>query len=89
MAAQHRIQHEHGGVIFDNLTPRQHEVLILLAEGLSNQEIANKLHITISTVESHLHAIFSRIGVESRTEAAILAVRAGLVPDDTEDPRNP
>lgn len=72
-----------------DLTPRQREVLILLAEGLPNQTIANQLHIAASTVESHLHAIFTRIGVESRTEAAVLAVRAGLVPDDTEDPRNP
>ena len=61
------------------LTGRETEVLCLLAEGRSNQEIADALYISQSTVASHVAHILGKLGVQSRTEAAIHALRAGLV----------
>ena len=61
------------------LTSREVEVLQLLAEGMSNKEIAQALVITPRTVNFHLDNIYSKLGVSSRTEAAIYALRHGLV----------
>jgi signal transduction histidine kinase/DNA-binding CsgD family transcriptional regulator len=60
------------------LTSREVEVLQLLAEGMSNKEIAQALVITPRTVNFHLDNIYSKLGVSSRTEAAIYALRHGL-----------
>jgi predicted ATPase/DNA-binding CsgD family transcriptional regulator len=60
------------------LTARELEVLRLLADGLSNQEIATRLFITHRTVTTHVHNILGKLGVESRTAAAALAIRLGL-----------
>jgi signal transduction histidine kinase/DNA-binding CsgD family transcriptional regulator len=59
------------------LTPREMEVIQLLAEGLSNKEIARLLFISPRTVNFHLDNIYSKLGVSSRTEAAIYALRHG------------
>jgi DNA-binding CsgD family transcriptional regulator len=61
------------------LTPREMEVIQLLAEGLSNKEIARLLFISPRTVNFHLDNIYSKLGVSSRTEAAIYALRHGWV----------
>jgi serine/threonine protein kinase/DNA-binding CsgD family transcriptional regulator len=61
------------------LTSRELEVLQLLAEGLSNKEIARALVITPRTVNFHLDNVYSKLGVKSRTEAAIYALRHGLI----------
>ncbi|MGW1354287.1 response regulator [Streptomyces sp. NPDC002409] len=61
------------------LTGREREVLKLIGEGLSNQEIAGRLHITIGTVKTHVVAIFAKTGTTSRVQAAVLAHRTGLV----------
>jgi predicted ATPase/DNA-binding CsgD family transcriptional regulator len=61
------------------LTRRETEVLHLLAEGRSNQEIALALYISQNTVASHVAHILGKLGVQSRTEAAVQAVRSGLV----------
>jgi DNA-binding NarL/FixJ family response regulator len=61
-----------------DLTPREIEVLSLLCEGLSNQQMAHRLHISVRTVEAHLTHIYAKLGVGSRTEAALLAQREGL-----------
>jgi DNA-binding CsgD family transcriptional regulator len=61
------------------LTPREMEVIQLLAEGLSNKEIAQLLFISPRTVNFHLDNIYSKLGVSSRTEAAIYALRQGWV----------
>lgn len=61
------------------LTPRQIAVLGLVAEGLANKEIAFELDLSVQTVKHHLSAIFSRLGVQSRTEAVTAAARIGLL----------
>lgn len=63
----------------DDLTPRETEVLRLLARGLANKEIARDLSIGEKTVKTHVSNILSKLGVLSRTQAALYAVRAGLV----------
>lgn len=62
------------------LTSREQEVLLLLAAGLSNRRIARRLGIAEKTVKNHLAAIFSKLGVHGRTQAALYAVRAGMGP---------
>ena len=62
----------------DELTDREREVLVLVAEGLSNKLIARRLDITEKTVKAHLTSAFRRIGVFDRTQAALWAERHGL-----------
>ncbi|MFC3804234.1 response regulator [Cohnella sp. GCM10012308] len=62
----------------EELTEREMEVLHLIAQGKSNQEIADELFIGIKTVKYHLTNMFSKLGVEDRTQAAIYAHRNGL-----------
>jgi DNA-binding NarL/FixJ family response regulator len=62
----------------DDLTERQREVLRLVTLGHSNRKIAEELMISPATVENHLHTIFGKLGVRSRTEAAVVAVLSGL-----------
>jgi DNA-binding NarL/FixJ family response regulator len=64
----------------DALTEREREVLALVAAGLSNAEIGRRLFLVEGTVKSYLSAIFTRLGVRNRVQAAILAFEAGLVP---------
>jgi DNA-binding NarL/FixJ family response regulator len=61
------------------LTPRELEVLRLLAQGLPNKGIADRLGISEHTVKFHVNAIMGKLGVQSRTEAVIQATRRGLV----------
>jgi DNA-binding NarL/FixJ family response regulator len=63
----------------ETLTERETDVLRLIAEGLSNREIARSLDIGEKTVKTHVSNILSKLGVPSRTAAALYAVRAGLV----------
>jgi len=63
----------------ETLTPREAEVLRLLAEGKSNKDIGAELVIGIKTVKTHVSSILSKLDVSSRTQAALYAVRAGLV----------
>jgi DNA-binding NarL/FixJ family response regulator len=60
------------------LTPREKEVLALLAEGMSNREIAEMLVIGECTVEHHAHNIFRKVGVRNRTQAAAYVLRQEL-----------
>jgi len=62
-----------------NLTKRESEILSLVAEGMSNREIAEKLVLSPETVKSHVAAILEKLNVSDRTQAAIYAVRHGLV----------
>ncbi|MYW04356.1 response regulator transcription factor, partial [Streptomyces sp. SID3343] len=61
------------------LTPREREVLALVGAGLSNAEIAHRLHLVEGTVKTHVSAILSRLDVRNRVQAAILAYEAGMV----------
>jgi two-component system, NarL family, response regulator LiaR len=61
-----------------NLTEREEELLRLLAEGLSNKSIAQKLSLSENTVKYHLKNILQKLGVHNRTEAATQAIRLGL-----------
>ena len=61
------------------LTDREREILELVATGASNRQIAQQLHISSNTVKVHLRNIFEKLGVSSRTEATLYAVRNGLV----------
>lgn len=63
----------------ESLTEREIEVLCLLAQGLANKEIALSLHIGEKTVKTHVSNILAKLGVPSRTQAALYAVRLGLV----------
>jgi two-component system, NarL family, response regulator LiaR len=62
------------------LTPRETDVLRLVAEGKANKEIAGALGITEQTAKSHVHSILGKLGMLSRTQAAVHAARIGLVP---------
>lgn len=57
------------------LSEREREILNLLAEGLSNKMIAARLYLSVRTIEGHLANIYSRLGVHSRTEAMLIAVK--------------
>jgi DNA-binding NarL/FixJ family response regulator len=65
--------------LVEPLTPREVEVLQLLAEGLSNKEIGSRLGISESTAKFHVNAILSKLGAQGRTDAVVRAVRMGLI----------
>jgi DNA-binding NarL/FixJ family response regulator len=62
-----------------DLSEREHEVLALVARGLSNHEIATRLGISAKTVKAHLTSVFRQLGVDDRTQAAVWARERGLV----------
>jgi DNA-binding NarL/FixJ family response regulator len=63
----------------ESLTPRESEVLALLAEGLGNKEIAHRLNISEHTIKFHIGSILAKLGASSRTEAVSLGLRGGLI----------
>jgi DNA-binding CsgD family transcriptional regulator len=63
----------------EGLTPREHEVLTLLADGLPNREIAARLGVSEHTVKFHLGAIFGKLGASTRTEAVQKGLRSGVI----------
>jgi len=63
----------------DTLTAREHDVLKLVAEGLSNKQIANRLHLTEGTVKGYVSQILAKLRLEDRTQIALYAVRTGMV----------
>ncbi|CAM5367905.1 DNA-binding response regulator OS=Streptomyces alboniger OX=132473 GN=CP975_27290 PE=4 SV=1 [Streptomyces alboniger] len=62
----------------DGLTTRETEVLVLIAEGLSNQEIAHKLHVSTATVKTHINNLFGKTGLKDRAQAVRYAYAKGL-----------
>lgn len=67
------------------LTERETQVLHLLAQGLSNKDIARALQVVEDTVKTHVAHILEKLGVQSRTQAVLAAMRLGLVPQDQEN----
>lgn len=63
-----------------DVTPRELEVLYLMAEGMANKTIAAQLSISEHTVKFHVNAIMTKLGSQSRTEAVVRAMRLGLIP---------
>jgi DNA-binding CsgD family transcriptional regulator/N-acetylneuraminic acid mutarotase len=63
----------------EELTEREKELLQLVATGVTNREVAHRLSISVNTVKVHLRNVFTKLGVESRTEATMVAVREGWV----------
>jgi NarL family two-component system response regulator LiaR len=61
------------------ITSREHDVLRLMVEGLANKQIAQRLGIGEKTVKTHVSRLLAKLGVEDRTQAAVLAIREGLV----------
>ena len=78
-AAGHRVRRRAG--LPGGLTPREVDVVVQLARGRSNPEIAEALGVSRRTVTSHLEHIYTKLGVSGRTEAALFAMRHGLVED--------
>ena len=66
-------------VNIDALTPKEKEVLALVAKGASNQEIADKLCVRDVTVKTHLNSIFKKLKVSNRTQAVLLAMQINLI----------
>ena len=67
------------GLVAETLTPREVEVLAMLAEGLGNKEIARRLNISEHTVKFHVASILGKLGAASRTEAVSRGIRRGLI----------
>jgi DNA-binding CsgD family transcriptional regulator len=63
----------------EQLSEREREILKQVATGASNQQIASDLHISVNTVKVHIRNVFGKLGVASRTEATLFAVRSGLI----------
>jgi DNA-binding NarL/FixJ family response regulator len=71
-------QEQPRSIITDKLTERETEILQQIARGLTNSEIAGRLHLSEGTVRNHVSAIFTKLEVTDRTQAAIIAIRHGL-----------
>jgi DNA-binding NarL/FixJ family response regulator len=77
--AQARLMHRTAGPPGSTLTPRERDVLRLLAEGFANKEIAGRLFVSEKTVKTHVSSILQKLGVQDRTQAALAAVRQRLL----------
>lgn len=73
-------ERQNNNLSFEDLSLREREVLILICEGLSNKQIAQRLYLSVRTVENHLANIYTKLEVESRTEAAVFALQRGWIP---------
>lgn len=79
---QHSGAPEPGLDRFDSFTPKQREILRLLATGRTNQDIAAAQNVSVETVKTHLHDIYAKLGVKSRTQAILLHQSASRLAQD-------
>jgi DNA-binding NarL/FixJ family response regulator len=79
LAGQNREEAREARANIEQLTRREREVLQALASGLSNKEIAQKLHMSVDTERTHMMNILNKLGVHSRLQALLFAARHGLV----------
>jgi DNA-binding NarL/FixJ family response regulator len=79
LAGQNREEEVEARASIEQITPREMEVLQMLAEGLSNKEIAAELHMSVDTERTHMMNILNKLGVHSRLQALVFAARHGLV----------
>jgi NarL family two-component system response regulator LiaR len=63
------------------LSPREAEIIALIARGLSNQDIAERSHVTMNSIKSYIRSAYRKMGVESRTQAVLWAMSNGFIPD--------
>src|SRR5215203_2274397 len=78
-AGQSREEEREAQASIEQLTRREREVLFALSEGLSNKQIAERLHMSVDTERTHMMNILSKLGVHSRLQALLFAARHGLV----------
>jgi DNA-binding NarL/FixJ family response regulator len=72
----------------ESLTPRETDVLMLLAQGLDNKSISARLQIALGTVKSHVKAVLEKLAASSRTQAVATAHQRGLVDQSFQGPRH-
>ena len=80
LAARHAPVAAPTGATSAGLTPREREILQLMARGLSNSEIAGELYLGLQTVKTHVSSLLRKLGARDRTQAVIAAYESGLVP---------
>lgn len=71
-----------GSDVIEQLTPRELEILTLIGHGLSRMQIASRLGISYNTVRTHTVAIYGKLAVNNRVQAAVAAYKMGLVEDE-------
>ncbi len=69
----------------DRLSPRELELLQLVAEGLSNKAIGQQLSVSVNTVKYHMKNILQKLGAQNRTEAVMMAIRSGLIKPESSE----
>jgi DNA-binding NarL/FixJ family response regulator len=79
LAGQSREEEREAQSSIEQLTRREREVLLALSEGLSNKQIAERLHMSVDTERTHMMNILNKLGVHSRLQALLFAARHGLV----------
>ncbi len=79
LADRHRVQDREAREALARLTPREQEVLQALADGLADKEIAARLNVRTETVRTHMVNILGKLGVDSRLQALVFAIRHGIV----------
>jgi RNA polymerase sigma factor (sigma-70 family) len=79
LAGRHREQDREARSALESLTPREREVLQALADGLKDKEIAERLNVSTETARSHMVSVLRKLGLDSRLQALVFAIRHGVV----------